>query len=533
MVDGGVPREHIRLVPHGVDVQAYDVRPVDLRRRYGLPGGPVLFFHGTLHYGPNADAIRFLDEEVVPRLPQNATVLVAGMSPPRDRERDGLRFTGALDDLPAHILAADLCVCPLFAGGGTRMKLLEYFAAGKAVVSTPLGAEGIPVTDGVELRLAERERFADVVLEVLGDPAQRRALGHRARGWVRARDWGYVGEAWQRIHRGEGVDFAPRPDVEAHLPPRRPSKPLTLLFLVNRGCNLRCSFCDLWSGKENVPVDKALALFDEAVRIGTRTVVLTGGEPLLHPRLGDLVRGARERGLTVNVTTNGTLVERHWEALGSWGVQSLSFSIDGLPATHDALRGQKGAFDKTWAALERTIRDRRMDPCVYFTVTRLNVRELVPVWERVRAAGARFDFWPVNDAPDLYLRTPEDQEAWMTAVRHIAASDPDVRARAHYYAESLRYHEGERGPVRCLGLVDQYGVTYTGDLLPCCVWGGDGLKVGNVFERPLSELWWSAEVQGHRERLYGKGCEAGCYNHSLYEFGVSTGQSHRVGPRRA
>lgn len=527
----GVPAARVTHVPHGVEVDRYDGRRIDLRTRYGLGGGGVLFFHGTLHYAPNAEAVRFLHHELVPRLPEGVTVLVAGLSPPRELEGPRLRFTGPVDDLPAHVQSADLCLCPLFAGGGTRMKLLEYFAAGKPVVSTPLGAEGLPVRDGVHLRLAPRERFVEATLALLDDPPLRRRLGLGARRWVEGRDWRRVGAAYRRVYAGDRRDFDDAVPVDAHLPPRRPSKPLTLLFLVNRGCNLRCAFCDLWAGRENVPLAKAERLFAEAAEIGTRTVVLTGGEPLLHPDFYALVAAARAHGLSVNVTTNGTLVDRHWERLLASGIESLSMSIDGLPETHDRLRGRPGAFAATWAALERVVASGRMDPCVYYTVTRENVRELVEVWRRVRALGARFDFWPVNDAPELYLREPADREAWTQAVATIARGDPAVAARAHYYAEALGYHAGERGPVRCLGLVDQYGVTYTGELLPCCVWGADGLAVGNVFETPLPELWRSPAVQAHREHLYREGCEAGCYNHSLYEFGVSTGESHRVGRR--
>jgi MoaA/NifB/PqqE/SkfB family radical SAM enzyme len=193
-----------------------------------------------------------------------------------------------------------------------------------------------------------------------------------------------------------------------------------------------------------------------------------------------------------------------------------------------------GSHALTWSALERVVAHAQkgggLDPCVYFTVTRENVGELVAVWKMVRAAGARFDFWPVNDAPDLYLRA-EDAPIWQAAVAEIAAGDAGVAARAHYYAEALGYHRGEAGPVRCLGFIDQYGVRFDGSLLPCCVWGGDGLVAGNVFETPLSELWSSAEVQGRREKMYSQGCSVGCYNHSLYEFGASTGLSHRVGGR--
>jgi len=530
--DAGVPTAHMHYIPHGVDLERYPARRVDLRVRYGLPAGPVLFFHGTLHYAPNTDAVRFLAESLVPRLPPRATLLVAGLTPPRELESEQLRFTGPVEDLPGHIEAADVCLCPVEKGGGTRMKLLEYFAAGKPVVATPTGAEGLEVRDGVELRQVPLEQFVDTTLSLLEAPDERRRLGRAAREWVRSRGWAGVAEAWRDVHGGRGHDWAPSPAPDAYLPAgRRPSKPLTLLFLVNRGCNLRCRFCDLWEGKIHVPLERALALFEEAVRIGTRTVVLTGGEPLLHPELPAMVRGAKALGLSVNVTTNGTLLDRHWEALADAGVDSLSFSVDGLPDTHDRLRGKQGSHAATWAALERTVRSGRMDPSVYFVVTRENVGELVEVWRRVRALGARFDFWPVNDAPELYLRTAEEKEAWLEAVRTIGASDPEVAARAHYYAEGLGYHAGERGPVRCLGLVDQYGVTYDGDLLPCCVWGGDGLKVGNVFETPLSTLWRSPEVQSRRHQLYQEGCTAGCYNHSLYEFGVSTGLSHKVGNR--
>lgn len=523
----GVPARRVAVVPHGVDIASYGGSALDVRARYGLPDGPVLFFHGTLHYAPNAEAVRFLAAEIAPRL-RSGCVLVAGMSPPRELEGERLRFTGAVDDLPAHVEAADLCLCPLWAGGGTRMKLVEYFAAGRAVVSTPLGAEGLPVRDGEHLVVADRAGFADAVDALLADPARRARLGAAARGWARGRDWAEVGAAYRRVHRGETADFVARPDIEAHLPARRPSKPLTLLFLVNRGCNLRCAFCDLWEGRRRVPLARAEALFPEAAAIGTRTAVLTGGEPFLHPDLPAIVRAAKRAGLAVNVTTNGTVLDRHWPAMRDAGVDSLSFSLDGLPATHDRLRGRPGAWELTWAALRRVMGE-GTPASVYYTVTRENVGELVEVWRRVREAGAGFDFWPVNDAPELAL-TPADADAWREAVTTIARHDAEVAGRARYYAEALRYHAGERVPMRCLGLVDQYGVTYDGDLLPCCVWGKEGLVAGNVFRTPLTTLWRSPEVQARREALFHEGCDAGCYNHSLYEFGVSTGLSFRVEP---
>ena len=546
MVAAGTDPAKVTVVPHGVDVEQFaSASAAGVRDRYGVaPDAPLLFFHGTLHYWPNTEAVRFIVEQLLPRLAHRPALrlLCVGMGAPTYYAHPQVIFTGPVDDLAAHVAAADLCLCPVESGGGTRMKLLEYMAAGKATVSTTKGAEGIAFTPGVELEIADgADAFAAAVDGLLEDPARRAALGAAAQGFARRLDWAAVTGAYRELYQGRhrGADWytrllqaeAPRPGIEAHLPARRPGKPLTLLLLINRGCNLRCSFCDLWEEHVHMPVaERLLPLLDDAVEIGTRTLVITGGEPFLHPDLFQAVRQAKARGLSVNVTTNGTRLQQRWAECRDSGVDSLSFSVDGLEATHDRLRGQRGAWRKTMAALDRVVADGRIATSVYFTATAENVHELVEVYEQVCARGARFDFWPVNDAPALALTTPAHQQAWREAVAHIAAREPAVQGRLAFYRDSLAYHQGELTgvPLRCLGLVDQYGVTYDGRLLPCCVWGAEGLAVGNVYETPLRELWRSEPVQAARRALWSEGCTAGCFNHSLYELTESTGQPFRV-----
>ncbi len=550
MVDAGVDARNVTVIPHGVELAPFQREAREHRRareeiarRYGLdPRAPLLFFHGTLHYWPNTEAVRIIVEQLLPRLlPRlpDLRVLITGLGPPTYYAHPAVIFSGPVGDLARHVAAADLCLCPITAGGGTRMKLLEYMAAGRPVVTTAKGAEGIRFTD--EMVVAEgADAMAEATHRLLLDPAERARLGARAATFAARFDWDAVGRAYLSLYAGEGrgEDWndrllqgpAPRvlAPVDAHLPPRTPSKPLTLLLLLNRGCNLRCAFCDLWEGHVHMPLERVLPLLDEAVAIGTRTLVLTGGEPFLHPELFRVVREARVRGLDVNITTNGTRHDARWDELVSSGVSSLSFSLDGLEPTHDRLRGQKGAWRKTVSALEGTLAA-GIPASVYFVVTRENLGELTAIYELATRMGARFDFWPVNDAPDLTLQREEDQARFREAVAFIAAREDEVAARRAYYEEGLRYHQGARSAVRCLGFIDQYGVTYDGRLLPCCVWGGEGLTVGNVFERPLSELWRSPEVQGFRERMFHEGCGVGCFNHSLYEFQTSTSLPFRVG----
>lgn len=561
MVRDGVPAGKITVIPHGVRAAALaGADGTGVRERYGVPeGAPLLFFHGVLHYHPNTQAVRFIVAELLPRLleyhPQ-LRIVCAGMNPPLYYSHPAVSFPGMVDDLGEHIAAADLCLCPIDTGGGTRLKLLEYYAAGRAVVSTTKGAEGLRSRHGVEVFLADGlDAFAAGVLELLADPAQRALLGRGAQRFVRRYDWGAIGRATLDLYQGEGrgadwnerllqgLDAEPlgaapalpaglrglqetdhRPEA-AHLPRLEAPNPLTMLLLLNRGCNLRCAFCDLYDRPERLDVATRLpALLDQAVRIGTRVVVFTGGEPFLHRELFDAVRMAKDRGLGTNVTTNGTLVERRWRQLHASGLDSISLSLDGGPATHDALRGRPGTHARTFRALRRLCDDGRIHTAVYFVVTKRNVGELVEVFEQVSELGASFDFWPVNDAPELALREPPQVQAYLDAVAHIAARNPDVAARRSYVERGVDYHAGRLARVRCLGLVDQYGINWKGDLQPCCVWGEPSLTVGNVFDTPLDELWLAPTTQAARERLAREGCGIDCFNHSLYHYQRCTGE---------
>ena len=471
MVAAGVAQERITVIPHGVDTQSYRVpRGAEVRFSHGLaPDAPLLFFHGTLHYWPNTQAVRFIAEELLPLLlgvRPDLRVMISGLNPPTYYAHPAIVFTGPVADLPAHIAAADLTLCPVPSGGGTRMKILEYFTAGKACVATTKGAEGIAFESGREIALADDARsFADEVLRLLEDPEAREEMGAHARRFAAHYDWTPIARRTLALYEGQGRggDYNDevrlgreageepeaalplptlRSSIEAHLPPREASKPLTLLLLVNRGCNLRCGFCELWEDPDEMALSQALGLLGEARAIGTETLVITGGEPFMYKPLFELVQAAKALGMGVNITTNGTLIEKRWEELVESGVDSLSVSLDGLAPTHDRLRGQAGCHGRTWRGIEKLRADSQIGLSVYFVVTKDNVGELVEVFEQARAVGAEFDFWPVNDARELYLRSEADQHTYREAVAHIAARYPRVAARRLFDTEGLAYHAG-------------------------------------------------------------------------------------------
>ena len=537
MVAAGVDGRKITIVPHGVETKKFSGgNGRSVRMKYDIePETPVLIFHGTLHYWPNYEAVRFIRERLLDSLlilHPTLKIFICGMNPPLEFSHPAIIFTGSVPNLEDYIAAADVCICPLFAGGGTRLKLLEYMAVQKPIVSTSKGAEGIPITGQMILADTAKEQIQEIS-NLLLNPQKQQELGYAAKRFVSALDWDEVTKAYVQLYSGirRGYDWSiPEIDIEDHLPKRIPSKDRTLLLLINKGCNLRCSFCDLWEGKEQLALSDVYPIFDDAVEIGTKVLVLTGGEPLLHPDVFSMIAAAKSRGLSVNMTTNGTLVEKYWEQIVEAPLDSLSFSIDGLEDVHDELRGQKGAFLKTLSAIKRVRKECSLSCSIYFVATKKNVHQLVDVFELALSLGCSFDFWPVNDAPELYIKEPKDVKKWEEAVSYIAKKSERVYKNQAFYRDGMQYHAGKQKgkTVRCLGLIDQYGITYDGWLLPCCVWGKEELRVGNVLETPLRTLWKSEKVQNHRTTLYKQGCDAGCFNHSLYEFSTSTGESFLI-----
>ncbi len=170
-----------------------------------LPEIPVhperLFFFGRLDYHPNRDAIEYFVNTILPSIrsarpgvefhvagADNGTVerLLAGVP--------GTRFHGRVPQLAPELAASAVVVVPLRVGGGTRLKILEAMAAGRPVVSSSVGAEGLQVSSGHDIILADDPAaFADAVLDLLADPERAAALGAEGRRTVE-RQYG-----WQSI----------------------------------------------------------------------------------------------------------------------------------------------------------------------------------------------------------------------------------------------------------------------------------------------------------------------------------------------
>jgi glycosyltransferase involved in cell wall biosynthesis len=149
----------------------------------------VVVFSGNMEYHPNLSAVRFFRAEVWPRLrerwPSLVWRLVGKNAEAVSRFTSGdprIEVTGAVEDAVRELARARVGVVPLLAGSGTRIKILEAWAAGLPVVSTTIGAEGLPACDGEHLVMADGgPAFAAAVSAVLENPGLRRNLARAGR----------------------------------------------------------------------------------------------------------------------------------------------------------------------------------------------------------------------------------------------------------------------------------------------------------------------------------------------------------------
>jgi glycosyltransferase involved in cell wall biosynthesis len=194
LLAGAAPAARVRAVPTGVDVDYFAPDGVA-----EVPGR--LVFTGSMDWYPNDDGIVHFIEAVLPRVRREvpaATLTVVGRNPSARLRAlaaaAGVHVTGLVDDVRPHMAEAAVYVVPLRIGGGTRLKIFEALSMAKAVVSTAVGAEGLPLAPGQHfLQADDPDGFAAAVTSLLRDSARRRAIGGAGRRLVEERySWSKV-----------------------------------------------------------------------------------------------------------------------------------------------------------------------------------------------------------------------------------------------------------------------------------------------------------------------------------------------------
>lgn len=161
-----------------------------------------ILFMGLLSYGPNADGIRYYLEEIHPlvkKMDKEITVTIIGRNPSdwlqeKAKNDNTILVKGFVDSVDVELQKATVCICPIRYGSGTRLKVLEYMAAGKPVISTAIGAEGITAKVDKEIIIADEPNiFAEKILELINNKEKATQIGLSAKTFTEKNyNWDFI-----------------------------------------------------------------------------------------------------------------------------------------------------------------------------------------------------------------------------------------------------------------------------------------------------------------------------------------------------
>ncbi|WP_425601320.1 glycosyltransferase family 4 protein [Bradyrhizobium ontarionense] len=199
-----VPGARTAVIPNAADVDFYQPRSTD-----PAPDGRTIVYFGLLSTVPNIDAVTHFIQDIWPRIaehnPDARCKIIGGRPPPSLQALAGPRveLTGFVPDLRPHLASAAAVVVPLRLGGGTRLKIVEAMAMGKAIVSTGLGAEGIEAVPGRDILIEnEPAAFADATNRLLAEPDLAARIGAAARQVaVEKYAWSAAAQALETFYR--------------------------------------------------------------------------------------------------------------------------------------------------------------------------------------------------------------------------------------------------------------------------------------------------------------------------------------------
>jgi len=200
-----IPIEKAIIVPNGVDIHGFSIVDKDQARRcLGFKDDEfIVFFHGSMSSRPNREAAFNIIHTIAPKVRatnENISFLIAGEGSKGlfnhvKARRNGVKLLGFVQDIKTLVAAADICIVPLLRGGGTSLKILEYMASGKPIVTTEVGARGLPIRDGEHAIVVNNlQDFSKAIIDLFERLEYANRLGWLARGLASRYDWKNIGE---------------------------------------------------------------------------------------------------------------------------------------------------------------------------------------------------------------------------------------------------------------------------------------------------------------------------------------------------
>ena len=321
-------------------------------------------------------------------------------------------------------------------------------------------------------------------------------------------------------------------------------QPLTAVWEVTMGCNMRCMHCGSSCAQPlpgELSTEEAMKLIDQLADLKMKWITLSGGEPLTRKDLPILIRSLKEKGIIVNIITNGWLLKDRAKELHQSGVSTVAVSIDGPREVHNMVR-MKGSYERSEEGI-RKLKKYGITVGAVTTITQKNIGLLRELREDLIRIGV--DSWQVQiGLPMGNLKKHDDWVIKPEQVDDIIDFCYETMKQGKiriYPADCIGYYNQKEVEVRkvsyksenvlwdgCNAGIRGFGILHNGDILGCTSIRDREFIEGNIRERPLKDIWndnsaftWRRnlkkdQLSGYCQRCtYGNKCLGGCTNTRL------------------
>lgn len=323
-------------------------------------------------------------------------------------------------------------------------------------------------------------------------------------------------------------------------------QPITCVWEVTMGCNMRCGHCGSSCAEplaDELNTEEALDLCDQIAEMGLRWITLSGGEPLTRKDILKLVKRLSEKGVAVNIITNGWLLEREMvRKLKENGISTVAISIDGTPEIHDKIRCKR-AFEHARNAFF-IMKEFGIHTGAVTTITKQNINILKELKEELINMGVQT--WQVQLG--LPMGNLKERPGWVLEPEQIKdiidfCYDTAKEGRIGIFpADCIGYYTKKELEIKrmsyksnmvsiwdgCNAGIRGFGVLHNGDILGCTSIRSREYIEGNIRKRPLREIWedkksflWRRNMSKDqlsgtcKTCIYGAKCLGGCPNTRL------------------
>ncbi|MCM1172298.1 MAG: radical SAM protein [Clostridium sp.] len=324
-------------------------------------------------------------------------------------------------------------------------------------------------------------------------------------------------------------------------------QPITCVWEVTMGCNMRCGHCGSSCAEPlegELTTEEALDLCDQIASLGLKWVTLSGGEPLIRKDITELVKRLSDRGVAVNMITNGLLLDRAMaEKLKESGIVTLAISIDGTKEIHDEIR-KNGAFDNAKKCFQY-MKELGIKSGVVTTITNKNIDTLGELKEELIGMGVKT--WQVQIG--LPMGNLKEKPDWLLAPERVTdiidfCYETAKEGRIKIYpADCIGYYTKKELEVKkisyetdmvslwdgCNAGIRGFGILHDGRILGCTsIREEKFIEKKSIRESTLKDIWENEDAFAWRRNfkkadldanckscVYGSKCLGGCPNTRL------------------